>query len=213
MSTPACFRMLPIVPGATSRCRGTTAVLGDPTFCLGELDVASPLPNQRETRSAQLPHHLTVRIRLHLCRRRCGDRILEVQFQRLAEIRKRLRACSALTCYLYPASTGDEPLAVTPDIRLGLILGVAVPSRHASQVPAASVNHRDSALLDRMASTHQRCASPLLIPRLENSAPPHRRAPRGGWIPDQGGYQELTHTRVGRGYPSGSLDGVWSDKL
>ena len=71
----------------------------------------------------QFAHHVKVYIRLHLRWRWGGDRGLEVQLQCLAEI------CESLPHAFYPGLTplpprpGDEPLAVTPDIRLGLSLG------------------------------------------------------------------------------------------
>ena len=98
--------------------------------------------NLREFRCAQFAHHITIRIRLHLLWRWCSDRVLEVQLQCLAEIRDRFRARFALACHLHPPRSGDEPLAVAPDIRLDLTLGYL--HRHPPRVVnrGFSLHHR-----------------------------------------------------------------------
>ena len=52
----------------------------------------------------------------------------------------RFRACFALAGYLHAPRTGDVPLAVTPDIRLGQIFGYLL--RHPPRHRSVSLHHR-----------------------------------------------------------------------
>lgn len=133
---PAWRRMLRSVPVPSSWWRGTFAVLGPSSVCFRNLTWLPLLPTS--TKPAASSRRFTSRygrglsgmdLDVDLAELRCSScsRLLEMEFKRLTQIRKRLALAFALAGDISLETLCNEPVALTPDAGRELLLDSPPP--------------------------------------------------------------------------------------